>query len=74
MPAESYSMRSLSRENAEPNACGFVWLDLNSFQKIYTLILWIWSAALAGFERICLDLTELGWISADLIVRIWVHF
>ena len=34
MPAESYSMRSLSRENAEPNACGFVWLDLNSFHKI----------------------------------------
>jgi len=31
---ESYSMRSLSRENAEPNACGFVWLDLNSFHKI----------------------------------------
>ena len=33
---ESYSMRSLSRENAEPNACGFVWLDLNSFHKIQT--------------------------------------
>ena len=33
---ESYSMRSLSRENAEPNACGFVWLDLNSFHKIKT--------------------------------------
>ena len=31
---ESYAMRSLSRENAESNACGFVWLDLNSFHKI----------------------------------------
>ena len=49
---------------------GWIWTVFIRFK----LILWIWSAALAGFERICLDLTELGWISADLIVRIWVHF
>ena len=32
------------------------------------------SSDLVGFERICLDLTELGWISAELAVQIWVHF
>ena len=29
---------------------------------------------MVGFERICLDLNELGWISADLTVRILVYF
>ena len=29
---------------------------------------------MVGFERICLDLNESGWISAELTVQIWVHF
>ena len=29
---------------------------------------------MVGCERICLDLNELGWISAWLTVEIWVHF
>ena len=32
------------------------------------------SPDLVGFERICLDLNESGWISAELAVQIWVHF
>ena len=74
-----FSVGSLRRESAEPNVSGFVWFDLSGFEQLS------WdlnrfcgfgyeSSDLVGFERICLDLTELGWISAELTVQIWVHF
>ena len=62
---ESYSMCSLSRENAEPNVCGFVWLDLDRVE-------WIW-VDLSSFNEILSDFVDLGqriWL--DLSGSVWI--
>jgi len=62
---ESYSMCSLSRENAEPNVCGFVWLALDRFE-------WIW-VDLSSFNEMLSDFVDLGqriWL--DLSGSVWI--
>ena len=62
---ESYSMCSLSRENAERNVCGFVWLDLDSVE-------WLW-VDLSSFNEILNDFVDLGrWSWLDLSGPVWI--
>ena len=62
---ESYSMCSLSRENAEPNVCGSVWLDLDRFE-------WIW-VDLSSFNEILSDFVDFGQrILLDLSGSVWI--
>ena len=62
---ERYSLCSLRLENAEPNVCGFVWLDLDRFE-------WIW-VDLSSFNGILSDFVGLGqriWL--DLSGSVWI--
>ena len=59
------SLPKISRENAEPNVCGSVWLDLDRFE-------WIW-VDLSSFNEILSDFVDLGqriWL--DLSGSVWI--